>query len=193
MLDTIYKQTQNQMHKSLEALLRDFTTLRSGKVSISLVENVRVDYYGTPTPLNQVGSVIASDASTLSITPWEKNLLKDIERALQEANLGANPNNDGESVKLFFPPMTSEQRKEIAKEAKGMGEKAKVAVRNIRQDANNQIKKLEKDKAISEDQGKKALAEVQKITDSAVKKIEEVLKHKEEEILKIWHGHSKHL
>ncbi|WP_199764952.1 ribosome recycling factor [Helicobacter felis] len=185
MLDTIYKQTQNQMHKSLESLLRDFTTLRSGKVSISLIENVRVDYYGTPTPLNQVGSVIASDASTLSITPWEKNLLKDIERALQEANLGANPNNDGESVKLFFPPMTSEQRKEIAKEAKGMGEKAKVAVRNIRQDANNQIKKLEKDKAISEDQGKKALAEVQKITDTAVKKIEEVLKHKEEEILKI--------
>ncbi|WP_199769223.1 ribosome recycling factor [Helicobacter cynogastricus] len=185
MLDDIYKQTQDQMHKSLEALLRDFTTLRSGKVSISLVENVRVDYYGTPTPLNQVGSVIASDASTLSITPWEKNLLKDIERALQEANLGANPNNDGESVKLFFPPMTSEQRKEIAKEAKGMGEKAKVAVRNIRQDANNQIKKLEKDKAISEDQGKKALAEVQKITDTAIKKIEEALKHKEEEILKI--------
>ncbi|WP_235853097.1 ribosome recycling factor [Helicobacter labacensis] len=173
------------MHKSLQALLKDFTTLRSGKVSINLVENVRVDYYGTPTPLNQLGSVIASDASTLSITPWEKNLLKDIERALQEANLGVNPNNDGESVKLFFPPMTSEQRKEIAKDAKGMGEKAKVAVRNIRQDANNQIKKLEKDKEISEDQSKKALAEVQKITDGAIKKIEDALKAKEEEILKL--------
>ncbi|MFC3848432.1 ribosome recycling factor [Helicobacter baculiformis] len=185
MLDGIYKQTSAQMHKSLQALLKDFTTLRSGKVSINLVENVRVDYYGTPTPLNQVGSVIASDASTLSITPWEKNLLKDIERALQEANLGVNPNNDGESVKLFFPPMTSEQRKEIAKDAKGMGEKAKVAVRNIRQDANNQIKKLEKDKEISEDQSKKALAEVQKITDTAIKKIEDALKAKEEEILKL--------
>ncbi|WP_120951306.1 ribosome recycling factor [Helicobacter sp. L8] len=185
MLDGIYKHTSEQMHKSLQALLKDFTTLRSGKVSINLVENVRVDYYGTPTPLNQVGSVIASDASTLSITPWEKNLLKDIERALQEANLGVNPNNDGESVKLFFPPMTSEQRKEIAKDAKGMGEKAKVAVRNIRQDANNQIKKLEKDKEISEDQSKKALAEVQKITDGAIKKIEDALKAKEEEILKL--------
>ncbi|CCF81162.1 Ribosome recycling factor [Helicobacter bizzozeronii CCUG 35545] len=156
MLDSIYQHTKEQMQKSLQALSKDFTTLRSGKVSINLLDHVRIDYYNTPTPLSQVASVIANDATTITITPWEKGLLKEIERALQEANLGVNPNNDGQNVKLFFPPMTSEQRKEIAKDARAMGEKAKVAVRNIRQDANNQIKKLEKDKAISADENKKS-------------------------------------
>ncbi|WP_205426602.1 ribosome recycling factor [Helicobacter suis] len=185
MLDTIYQHSQEQMQKSLQSLLKDFTTLRSGKVSINLLEHVRVDYYNSPTPLNQVASILSTDASTLTITPWEKGLLKEIERALQEANLGVNPNNDGETIKLFFPPMTSEQRKEIAKEAKAMGEKAKVAVRNIRQDANNQIKKLEKEKSISADENKKALAEVQKHTDAFINKIEQAVKAKEEEVLKL--------
>ncbi|WP_199764659.1 ribosome recycling factor [Helicobacter bizzozeronii] len=185
MLDSIYQHTKEQMQKSLQALSKDFTTLRSGKVSINLLDHVRIDYYNTPTPLSQVASVIANDATTITITPWEKGLLKEIERALQEANLGVNPNNDGQNVKLFFPPMTSEQRKEIAKDARAMGEKAKVAVRNIRQDANNQIKKLEKDKAISADENKKALATIQQFTDDFIKKIESTLKSKEEEILKV--------
>lgn len=185
MLKKIYTSAKDHMDKTQESLRRDFGTLRSGKVSIGILDNVRVDYYSTPTPLSQVGSVIAQDATTIIIIPWEKSLLKDIERAIQEANIGVNPNSDGDSIKLFFPPMTQEQRKEIAKESKSMGEKAKVAIRNIRQDSNNQVKKLEKDKQITEDESKKAFDEIQKHTDEYVKKIDEMLKHKEEEIMKI--------
>ena len=133
MTQNIITHTKSHMEKSLESLRKDFSTLRSGKVSVSVLDNIRINYYDTPTPLNQVGSVIAQDASTIIITPWEKSLLKDIEKAIQEANIGVNPNSDSECVKLFFPPMTQEQRKDIAKEAKAMGEKAKIAVRNIRQ------------------------------------------------------------
>lgn len=145
-LNEVYQYTKEHMEKTIDAMKRDFATLRTGKVSTAIVEPIRVDYYGTPTPLSQVGSVIASDATTLVISPWEKNLLKGIEKAIQEANIGVNPNNDGDVIKLFFPPMTSEQRKEIAKDAKALGEKAKVAVRNIRKESNDKIKKLEKDK-----------------------------------------------
>ncbi|PAF54216.1 ribosome recycling factor [Helicobacter sp. 13S00482-2] len=185
MLKDIYSHTKSHMEKTLDALHRDFATLRSGKVSINILDNIRVSYYDTPTPLNQVGSVIAQDATTIVINPWEKSLLKDIERAIQEANIGVNPNSDGDCIKLFFPPMTQEQRKEIAKEAKSMGEKAKIAVRNIRQDGNNQIKKLEKDKEITEDESKKGLDEIQKYTDEYVKKIEDTTKRKEEEVMKV--------
>ncbi|MGD9595343.1 ribosome recycling factor [Wolinella succinogenes] len=184
-LNEVYQYTKEHMEKTIDAMKRDFATLRTGKVSTAIVEPIRVDYYGTPTPLSQVGSVIASDATTLVISPWEKNLLKGIEKAIQEANIGVNPNNDGDVIKLFFPPMTSEQRKEIAKDAKALGEKAKVAVRNIRKESNDKIKKLEKDKLITEDQSKKAHDEVQKYTDDYVKKIEEMVKSKEEEILKV--------
>lgn len=185
MTQEILSSTKSHMEKSLESLRRDFSTLRSGKVSTSILDNIRINYYDTPTPLNQVGSVIAQDASTIIITPWEKSLLKDVEKAIQEANIGVNPNVDSECIKLFFPPMTQEQRKDIAKEAKAMGEKAKVAVRNIRQDGNNHIKKLEKDKQITEDVSKKAQDDVQKLTDEFVKKIDEMVRHKEEEVMKI--------
>lgn len=184
-LQEVYAHTKETMHKSIEAMKKEFSTLRSGKVSITILDHIHINYYDTPTPLNQVGSVIAQDASTIVITPWEKTLLKDIERAIQEANIGVNPNNDGEAIKLFFHPMTSEQRKEIAKEAKNIGEKAKVAIRNIRKDSNDKVKKLEKDKAISEDESKKGHDEIQKFTDDATKKIDELVKHKEEELLKI--------
>ena len=185
MLNEIYNKTKDSMNKSLEALKKDFTTLRSGKVSTSIVENIKVDYYGTPTLLSQVGSVLTPDATTIVINPWEKNILKDIEKAIQEANIGVNPNNDGESIKLFFPAMTVEQRKETAKKTKVMGEKAKVSIRNIRKDANNDVKKLEKDKTITEDESKKAHDEIQKTTDEFTKKAEEASKQKEAEILKV--------
>lgn len=185
MLNEIYNQTKTSMTKTIDSLKRDFSTLRSGKVSIAILDNIRVDYYGTPTPLNQVGSVIATDATTIIVTPWEKTLLKEIEKAIQEANIGVNPNNDGEVIKLFFPPMTQEQRKEVAKDAKAMGEKAKVGIRNVRQDSNNAIKKLEKDKEITEDISKKGQDEIQKYTDEFVKKIDEMVKAKEEEVMKI--------
>ncbi|HHD82127.1 MAG TPA: ribosome recycling factor [Campylobacterales bacterium] len=185
MLNEIYEQTKEQMDKSIEALKRDFSTLRTGKVSTNIVDHIRVDYYGTPTALNQVGSVVVTDATTISITPWEKNLLGDIEKAIQEANIGVNPNNDGDFIKLFFPAMTSEQRQEIVKQAKAMAEKAKVAVRNIRKDGNDKVKKLEKNKDISEDDSKRGQDEVQKLTDAHVSKIETMLNAKEADILKV--------
>jgi ribosome recycling factor len=137
------------------------------------------------TALTQVGSVIATDATTISITPWEKNLLSTIEKAIQEANIGVNPNNDGNFIKLFFPPMTSEQRQQIVKQAKGMVEHAKVSVRNVRKDANDRIKKLEKDKEISEDDSKKAQEQIQKFTDEYIAKVDETFKAKEADILKV--------
>jgi ribosome recycling factor len=185
MIDEIYEHTKEHMDKSIESLKRNFASLRTGKVTTSIVDNIKVDYYGTPTPLNQVGSVIAMDATTISITPWEKNLLSDIEKAIQEANIGVNPNNDGDFIKLFFPPMTSEQRQEIVKQAKAMAEDARVAIRNIRKDANNKIKKLEKDKKVSEDESKKAQDEIQKITDNHIAKVDEIFKAKEADILKV--------
>lgn len=182
-LNEIYAHQNEQIEKSLDSLKRDFITIRSGAVSTSILDNVKVDYYGTPTALNQVATVLANDATTITVAPWEKNILKDVERAITAANIGVNPNNDGEAIKLFFPPMTSDQRKENAKLAKVMGDKAKIAIRNIRKDANDKIKKLEKE--ISEDESKKAHDEVQKITDSGVSSIETLVKTKEAELLKI--------
>ncbi|MCB4744728.1 MAG: ribosome recycling factor [Sulfurovum sp.] len=185
MIEEIYEHITEHMNKSIEALKRNFVSLRTGKVTTSIVDNIKVDYYGTPTPLNQIGSVIAMDATTISITPWEKQLLGDIEKAIQEANIGVNPNNDGDFIKLFFPPMTSEQRQEIVKQAKIMTEDAKVAIRNIRKDANNKIKKFEKEKEISEDESKNAQEKIQKVTDEYIGKIDELFKTKEVDILKV--------
>ena len=184
-LSKIYETQKEHIEKTLASLKRDFTTIRSGKVSVSVLDNIKVDYYGTPTALNQVATVLLNDATTISITPWEKNMLKAIEHSIGSANIGVNPNNDGESVKLFFPPMTTDQRKEGAKQAKTMGDKSKVAIRNIRKEANDKIKKLEKEKTLPEDEAKKAYEEVQKITDEGVKQVDNAVKNKETEILKI--------
>jgi len=185
MLDEIYFEQEDHASKSIDALKRDFGTIRSGKVSISILDNIQVDYYGVPTPLNQVATVLATDATTISISPWEKPMVKAIETAIRAANIGVNPNNDGESIKLYFPPMTTEQRQDNVKKAKAMGEKAKVAIRNIRKDANDKIKKLEKDKEITEDESKKAHDEVQKITDTYVDKVDTLVKDKEAELMKV--------
>jgi len=185
MVEDILNEARDHMQKSIEAMKKEFLTLRTGKVTTSVVDHVKVDYYGTPTPINQVASVTSLDATTIAISPWEKSLLSDIEKAIQQANIGVNPNNDGDFIKLFFPPMTSEQRQEIVKQAKAMAEKAKVAVRNVRKDANNKIKRLEKEKEISEDESKKAHDDVQKLTDEHVAKIDEALKSKEADILKV--------
>ena len=185
MLEEIYSETKEHMEKSIESLKRDYKTLRTGKVTTSVLDGVKIDYYGTPTDLNQVGSVLAADATTIVINPWEKNLLGDIEKAIQNANIGVNPNNDGDLIKLFFPPMTVDQRKESAKGAKTMTDNAKVAIRNVRKHANDKIKVLHKDKEISDDENKKALDEVQKITDSYVIKADSTLKAKEQEILTV--------
>jgi ribosome recycling factor len=185
MLEEIYDNAKESMEKAIEALKRDYGTLRTGKVNTAILDNITVDYYGTPTALSQVATVLAPDGTTIVITPWEKNLVGDIEQAIQAANIGVNPNNNGEAVQLFFPPMTVEQRQESAKGAKGMTDNAKVSIRNIRKNANDKVKKLGKDKEITEDEVKRAEAEVQKITDTYVAKADDTFKAKEAEILKV--------
>jgi len=185
MLDEIFQTCESKMQGSIEHMQKEFKTLRTGKVTTSVLDGIKIDYYGTPTPLDQVGSVLAADATTIVINPWEKNLLGNIENAIQAANIGVNPNNDGDQIKLFFPPMTVEQRQESVKKMKGMGENAKVSVRNDRRDANDKIKKLEKDKEITQDESKSAQERIQKLTDKHIAQIDAVLKDKEAEILKV--------
>lgn len=185
MTTEIFNWTKEQMQKSIESLKKEFMTIRTGKVSPSILDSIKVDYYGTPTALSQVASVNVPNATTITIAPWEKPLLKEIEKAIQYANIGVNPGNNGEHIILSFPAMTVEQRQEGAKKAKTMLEGTKVAIRNIRRDANDKIKKLEKDKEISEDESKRAQDQIQKITDEQIKKSEEACAAKEAEILKV--------
>jgi ribosome recycling factor len=181
----ILEEAKMGMEESIEALQRNFRTLRTGKVNINILDNVFVDYYGSKTKLAQVATVLATDATTITISPWEKNILGDIEKAIQIANIGVNPNNDGEQVKLFFPPMTKEQRQDTVKNGKVMTDNAKVSIRNNRQDANKEIKRLEKDKELTADESKSAQDSVQKLTDTFTAKADEMFKAKESEILKV--------
>jgi ribosome recycling factor len=185
MLDEIFSECETKMQASIEHMQKEFKTLRTGKVTTAVLDNVRIDYYGTPTPLDQVGSVIAQDATTIVVNPWEKNLLDDIETAIAAANIGVNPNNDGDQIKLFFPAMTVEQRQESVKQMKGMGENAKVSIRNDRRHSNDKVKKLEKDKEITVDESKSAQDKIQKLTDKYIAEIDGILKNKEAEILKV--------
>lgn len=185
MLEEITNTTNEKMNKCINALKKDFQTIRSGKVSTTILDNVKVDYYGTPTALSQVASVLTPDATTITVSPWEKTILEDIEKAIQSANIGVNPNNDGEIIKLFFPPMTVEQRQENVKKVKAMSEKAKVAIRNVRKSANNSIKTLEKEKDITEDESKSAHDAIQKTTDTFSSQIDDLNKAKEEKLLKV--------
>lgn len=185
MLNDIYQECEEQMEGSIEHMKNSFKSLRTGKVTTQVLDNIKVDYYGTPTPLDQVGSVIATDATTITVNPWEKNLLDAIESAIAKANIGVNPNNDGDQIKLFFPPMTVEQRQESVKQMKGMGEDAKVSVRNDRKKSNDKIKKLEKDKEITPDDSKNAQEQIQKITDKYISEVDAILKTKEQEIMKV--------
>ncbi len=185
MLEEIFTQTEKKMQGAIEHMHKEFKTVRTGKVTTAILDGIKIDYYGTPTPLDQVGSVLATDATTIVINPWEKNLLGDIEAAIQRANIGVNPNNDGEQIKLFFPPMTIEQREEAVKQMKVMGEKARVAIRNDRRAANDKIKKLEKDKEITQDESKAAQEQIQKLTDKYIGEVDKILKEKEAEVMKV--------
>ena len=176
---------EQDMGGSIDHMKHSFKSLRTGRVTVQILDNIKIDYYGTATALDQVGSVIATDATTIVINPWEKNLVADIESAIAKANIGVNPNSDGEVIKLFFPPMTVEQRQETAKQMKVMGENAKVSIRNDRKKANDQIKKLEKEKEITTDESKAAQDEIQKTTDKFVAQLDSILKDKEAEILKV--------
>jgi len=184
-MNSVFEFAKDHMQKSIEVLKKDLNTLRTGKVSIHVLDGVKVEYYGAPTPLNQVANINAVDATTIVVQPWDKSIMKDIEKAIQEANVGANPNNDGESIKLYFPPMTEEERKKQAKKAKEFAEKAKIAIRNVRREANDKIKKMFKNKEITEDEERKGLDEVQKITDEFIAKVDEIVNKKIDDVMKV--------
>ena len=184
-LNFIYDETEEHMQKSIAHLEHELKSIRAGKASPNMLASVMVDYYGTPTPLSQVANVAARDAQTLTIQPWEKKMLSTIERAIINSNLGFAPNNNGEVVIINIPPLTEERRKNLVKQAKEEAEVAKVGIRNIRKDANNDIKKLEKDKAISEDDSKAGHDKIQKLTDKYIEEIEKLLEKKEKDIMTV--------
>lgn len=173
------------MEKSIDSLRKDFTRVRTGRASITLLDEICVDYYGTPTPLSGVASMTVPEPRMIVIQPWEKKLLPDIEKAILKSDLGLNPNSDGTAIRLIFPALTEDRRKEMVKTVKKLGEDTKIAIRNLRRDANDTLKKMEKDKLITEDQLKRAEKDVQDATDAFVKKVDEVVVHKDKEIMEI--------
>lgn len=184
-MHTILKDANNRMDKTLEALRAELAKVRTGKATTALLDGIKVNYYGTLTPINQVGNISVLDVHTLSITPWDKSMVQVIDKAILEANLGFNPISDGTNLKIPVPPLTEERRKDFVKLIKKFGEDSKVAIRNVRRDANEHLKKEEKDKKISEDELKHNESEVQKLTDHHIKLIDDLLKHKEKEIMEV--------
>ena len=172
------------MKKALDHLESELIKIRAGKANPQMLEGLTVDYYGSPTALNQVGNVSVMDARTLTIQPWEKNMLQPIERAIINANLGVTPQNDGNIIRLFMPPLTEERRKEFVKRANGEGEQSRIAIRNIRRDSIEQVKKLQKD-GLSEDEAKDAEKQIQEVTDKYISLVEKHLAAKEKEIMAV--------
>ena len=181
----IIKDARQRMDRTIEAFRIEITKIRTGKATTALLDGIRVDYYGTPSPLNQVGSVSVLDVHTISITPWDKTMVPVIDKAILSADLGLNPISDGTNIKVPIPPLTEERRKELVKLVKKFGEESKVALRNVRRDANDHLKKMEKEKKLTEDELKEAEKETQKLTDEHIGKIDDLIKHKEKEIMEV--------
>ena len=182
-MQAVLKDLDTRMNTGLEALAREFATVRTGRASTAILDAVRVDYYGTPTPISQMASLSTPDARTLVIQPWEVAQLKEIEKAITKADLGVTPANDGKIIRLTMPTPTEERRKQLVKTTGKMAEDARVAVRNIRREANDKLKALAKDKKVSEDEERRGHDQIQKTTDRFIARIDETLKKKEQEIL----------
>ena len=181
----VRKTAEQKMHKSVEALKQDLSKVRTGRAHAGLLDHVLVDYYGNPTPIPQIGSVSLLDARTLAVTPWEKKLLATVEKAIRDSDLGLNPSSDGERVRVPMPPLTEERRRDLIKVVRQEAENARVAVRNIRRDANHHLKEMLKKKEIPEDQERKAQDEVQKLTDRHIADIDKVLQQKETDLMAV--------
>jgi ribosome recycling factor len=184
-INEIQQDAQERMAKSVEALKNNLTKIRTGRAHPSLLQGLSVEYYGAPTPLNQVANVIAEDARTLAITVFDKELAPKVEKAIMMSDLGLNPMSAGTVIRVPLPPLTEERRKDLVKIVRGEAEGGRVAIRNIRRDANGELKALLKDKEISEDEDRKAQDEIQKITDAAVKNVDELLAAKEKELMEV--------
>ncbi|HEY5191155.1 MAG TPA: ribosome recycling factor [Candidatus Deferrimicrobium sp.] len=184
-MEALVKDTSARMERSIEAFRKELGKVRTGRASFSLLDGVKVDYYGTPTPLQQVGTLSVPESRLITVTPWDTKMIGPIEKAIQGSGLGLNPSSDGKTVRIPIPPLTEERRKELAKVVRKMGEDARVAVRNVRREAIEKLKDREKKKEISEDVVKRGQERIQKETDAHVKKIDEILKSKEQEILEV--------
>ena len=176
---------EEKMKKSVEALLEDYKTIRAGRANPHILDKIRVDYYNTPTPLQQVGNISVPEARIIQIQPWEKKLIREIEKAIMTSDLGINPTNDGTSIRLIFPELTEERRKALAKDVKKKGDKAKVAIRNIRRDANEAFKKMNKNNELTEDDQKDLENQAQKMTDKYISDIDKAVEEKTKEIMTV--------
>ena len=182
-MQAVIREVETRMQGALDALGREFAGVRTGRASTGLLEGIRVDYYGTPTPVPQVASLSVPDPKTLLIQPWDASLLPAIEKAIMKSDLGLTPANDGKVIRLVMPPLNEERRKQLAKAVGKLAEDARVAIRNIRHDANKKLKTMEKEKKISEDDGRRGQDQTQKTTDKFIQRVDELLKKKEQEIL----------
>lgn len=181
----VISSAEQRMKKSISNLEEEFNGLRTGRASTSLFDRIRVDYYGSPTPLNQVANISVPEARLVVIQPWDKGIMPEIEKAIQKSELSLNPSNDGKVIRINIPPLTEERRKDLVKTAKNIAEQSRVAVRNIRRDANEELKKLSKDGDLSEDEEKRGIDDVQKLTDRYIEKINSLLESKEKEIMEV--------
>ncbi|MCI6770813.1 MAG: ribosome recycling factor [Oscillospiraceae bacterium] len=184
-MKTVYEFAKTKMGKTVSVLKGDYAAIRAGRANPQVLDKLTVDYYGTPTPINQLASVAATEARVLTVQPWDKSVLKAIEKAIQTSDIGINPQNDGSVIRLTFPPLTEDRRKELAKDVQKMGESSKVAIRSIRRDAIEKLKAMKKNSEITEDDLKDGEKEVQKITDGFIDEIEKVAAAKEKEIMEI--------
>ncbi|MCJ0826047.1 ribosome recycling factor [Luteimonas sp. 50] len=185
MINEIQNDAQARMAKSIDALRHTLVKVRTGRASTALVEHIKVNYYGSDVPLSQVASVAVTDARSLTISPWEKQIVGAVEKAILGSDLGLTPNTSGTVIRLNLPALTEERRKELSKVVHGEGEDTKVAIRNIRRDANHQVKELLKDKQITEDEASRSETEIQKLTDTAIRGVDEVVKAKEQELMAV--------
>jgi ribosome recycling factor len=183
MIESIYQETTQNMEKSIDSLKNEFKKIRTGRASLSILDGIRVEYYGTTTPLNQVASLSVPESRLITIQPWDVSVIKDIEKAILKSDLGLTPSSDGKIIRIAIPPLTEERRKELVKVIYKKSEEHRVAVRNIRRDSNELLKGLKKDSEISEDDAFRAQDQIQKITDKHIKLIDDVCKEKEKEIL----------
>lgn len=184
-MKSVLKHAEDRMKKSVSSLDQEYNSLRTGRASAALFDKIKVDYYGQQTPLSQVANISIPEARLIVIQPWDKNLINDIEKAIMSSELSLNPSNDGKVIRINIPPLTEERRKDLVKMAKSIAESSRVAIRNIRRDAIDSMKKMEKDKEISEDELKLGENDVQKLTDSYVKEINALLEVKETEIMEV--------
>ncbi len=185
MKDAAIKNMKERMDKAIDVLHHEMAKLRTGRASISILDSIKVDYYGTNTPLNQLTTLSVPESRSITIQPWDVSIIGAVEKAILASDLGLNPTNDGKIIRINIPPLNEERRKELAKVAKKIAEDSKIVIRNLRRDANEEFKKLEKDKAISQDEHKKLHAQVQDITDKFIAKIDEGIHHKEKEIMEV--------